>query len=61
MCMQCVAQSTPMIAVGMTVLRRRTLAAWIKHKVHHFGGLRGRRLPADLGEHARAADASDTR
>jgi hypothetical protein len=30
MCMQCVAQSTPMIAVGLTVLRRRSIAAWIR-------------------------------
>jgi hypothetical protein len=28
--MQCVAQSTPMIAVSLTVLRRRTLVAWFK-------------------------------
>ncbi|MGE0794594.1 MAG: hypothetical protein AB7H43_01385 [Acidimicrobiia bacterium] len=27
MCMQCVAQSTPMIGVGLTVLRRRALLA----------------------------------
>jgi hypothetical protein len=30
MCMQCVAQSTPMVAVGFTVLRRRSLFAVLK-------------------------------
>jgi hypothetical protein len=31
--MQCVAQSTPMVAVGMTMLRRRTLLAWLRSMV----------------------------
>jgi hypothetical protein len=31
--MQCVAQSTPMVAVGMTVLRRRSLVAFLKASV----------------------------
>jgi len=30
MCMQCVAQSTPMVGVGLTVLRRKSLAAFMK-------------------------------
>ena len=30
MCMQCVAQSTPMVGVGLTVLRRKSLAAFVK-------------------------------
>ena len=29
-CMQCVAQSTPMVAVGLTVLRRRSLLGVLK-------------------------------
>ena len=33
MCMQCVAQSTPMIAVGLTVMRRRTLVARFKARL----------------------------
>jgi hypothetical protein len=28
--MQCVAQSTPMIGVGMAVLRRRSLVSFVK-------------------------------
>jgi hypothetical protein len=28
--MQCVAQSTPMVAVGFTVLRRRSLLAFVR-------------------------------
>jgi hypothetical protein len=35
MCMNCVAQSTPMITVGFTILRRDALRAWLR-------GLRGR-------------------
>jgi len=30
MCMQCVAQSTPMVATGLVVLRRRSLKAFVK-------------------------------
>jgi hypothetical protein len=30
MCMQCVAQSTPMVAVGLTVLRRRSFMAFVR-------------------------------
>ena len=30
MCMQCVAQSTPMVATGLVVLRRRSLKAFLK-------------------------------
>ena len=37
--MQCVAQSTPMIAVGMTMLRRRTLAAWLRSKLSRHPGV----------------------
>ena len=29
MCMQCVAQSTPMVATGLVVLRRRALKAFV--------------------------------
>jgi hypothetical protein len=30
MCMQCVAQSTPMVATGLVVLRRRSLKAFLE-------------------------------
>lgn len=30
MCGQCVAQSTPMVATGLVVLRRRSLKAFLK-------------------------------
>ncbi len=30
MCMQCVAQSTPMVATGLVVLRRRSFASFVK-------------------------------
>jgi hypothetical protein len=30
MCMQCVAQSTPMVATGLIVLRRKTFAAFLR-------------------------------
>jgi hypothetical protein len=30
MCMQCVAESTPMVAVGFGLLRRKALAAQVK-------------------------------
>jgi hypothetical protein len=33
MCMQCVAQSTPMVATGLAVLRRRSLKAFLKASV----------------------------
>lgn len=33
MCAQCVAQATPMVAVGVTMLRRRTLMAWVRARL----------------------------
>jgi hypothetical protein len=42
--MQCVAQSTPMVATGLVVLRRRSLAAFLK------GSLAGRLLGFDEPE-----------
>jgi len=30
MCAQCVAQGAPMVAAGLTVLRRRTIMAWLR-------------------------------
>jgi hypothetical protein len=33
MCMQCVAQSTPMVATGLVVLRRRSLKAFLKASI----------------------------
>jgi hypothetical protein len=33
MCSQCVAQATPMIAVALGVLRRRTLLAWVRGRL----------------------------
>jgi len=30
MCMQCVAQSTPMVATGLLVLRRRSFVVFVK-------------------------------
>jgi hypothetical protein len=44
MCMQCVAQSTPMVAVGFTVLRRRALYAFIKAPFARLPGLGDRPL-----------------
>src|SRR5207248_2051957 len=32
MCMQCVAQSTPMVATGLVVMRRRSLKAFLRHR-----------------------------
>jgi len=47
--MQCVAQSTPFIGVGLTMLRRRTLVPYLKS-----------RLPARLTRGASAAAVSTT-
>jgi hypothetical protein len=30
MCMQCVAQSTPMVATGLVVMRRRSIKAFLR-------------------------------
>jgi hypothetical protein len=39
--MQCVAQSTPMVATGLVVLRRRSLKAFLKASfTRPFGRLR---------------------
>jgi hypothetical protein len=35
MCMQCVAQSTPMVATSLVVLRRRSLIAFLKASFGH--------------------------
>jgi hypothetical protein len=33
MCMQCVAQSTPMVAAGLTVLRREAFLGFVRRTV----------------------------
>lgn len=33
MCAQCVAQATPMIAVGLGLLRRRALVGWLRARL----------------------------
>jgi hypothetical protein len=38
MCMSCVASATPMITVGLTVMRRRTLLAWARARLRPDGG-----------------------
>jgi hypothetical protein len=37
MCMSCVGQATPMIAVGFGVLRRDALKAWLHHTGTRLG------------------------
>lgn len=36
MCTQCVAQSSPMIAVGLAVLRRRALMSAVRNVLQRF-------------------------
>lgn len=45
MCMACVAQSTPMITIGLTVMRRHALKGWVSATVTSLRGHRGRTAP----------------
>jgi hypothetical protein len=42
MCMNCVAQSTPMITVGFGLLRRQALKAWIAARLERVRPSRDR-------------------